>query len=134
MGKSGSVSKGEGMQARATKLISRVQQGVTIVQFTDAKVIDQRNINQIGEEMLEMVEKGGVRKMVINLDSVRLLSSAVLTKLISLHKALRTNKGDLKLCHIAPQIHQVFEFTRLDRVFAIYKTEAEALEAFRLGG
>jgi len=120
------------MAESASRLISRVDNGVTIVQFTDAKVIDQRNINQIGAELTEMVEEGGALKVLINMTNVRYLSSAVLGKLISLHKALTARKGVMKLCNIAPPIYEVFEITRLTKVFSIYKTEEEALSAFRL--
>jgi anti-sigma B factor antagonist len=122
-----------GMNEGASKLMSHVQEGVTVVQFTDAKVIDQRNINLIGAELTEMVEKRGVRKMLIDLHNVQYLSSAVLGKLISLHKALRMKKGTLKLCGIAPPIFEVFEITRLDKVFEIFPTETEAMDAFRPG-
>ena len=121
------------MEPTSSQLISHVQQGVTIVHFSDAKVIDQRNINLIGAELTEMVEKSGARKMLVNLENVQYLSSAVLGKLISLHKALRMQKGVLKLCSIGAPIFEVFEITRLDRVFDIYKSEDEALTAFRLG-
>ncbi len=116
-----------------SRLVSCVQQGVTVVQFTETKVIDQRNINQIGAELTDMVQKGGVTKMLINMNNVRYLSSAVLGKLISLHKALVERKGKLKLCGVAPVIYEVFEITRLNRVFDMHKTEEEAIEAFRLG-
>ena len=122
-----------GMEAGPSRLISHVQQGVTIVHFTETKVIDQRNINQIGAELTKMVESGAVMKMLINMENVRYLSSAVLGKLISLHKTLRMSKGTLKLCSIAPAIFEVFEITRLDKVFSIHESEDDALEAFRLG-
>ena len=122
------------MEANSSKLMSHVQQGVTVVHFTDAKVIDQRNINLIGTELTDMVEKSDVRKMLINMENVQYLSSAVLGKLISLHKALRMKKGSLKLCSIAQPIYEVFEITRLDKVFDIYPTENEAMDAFRPGG
>jgi anti-sigma B factor antagonist len=121
------------MEATPSRLLSRVQNGVTVVEFTDAKVIDQRNINQIGAELMHLVDAAGVRKMLIDLENVRYLSSAVLGKLISLHKALRANGGQLKLCSIAPPIFEVFEITRLDKVFDIYKNESDALDAFRPG-
>ena len=121
------------MEPGSSQLISHVQQGVTIVHFSDAKVIDQRNINLIGAELTEMVDKGAVRKMLINLEDVQYLSSAVLGKFISLHKALKMQHGVLKLCTIGGPIFEVFEITRLDRVFQIYDTEEEALTAFRLG-
>ena len=121
------------MSVSPTRLISRVQNGVTIVHFTEAKVIDQRNINMIGSELTKMAESGAVSKMLINLENVEYLSSAVLGKLISVHKTLRLNKGLLKLCGIGATILEVFEITRLDKVFDIHKSENEALEAFRLG-
>ena len=122
------------MEPTPSRLISHVQNEVTIVHFADAKVIDQRNINLIGSELTGMVEKNGVTKMLINMEDVQYLSSAVLGKLISLHKTLRMKKGLLKLCNIAPSIYEVFEITRLDKVFDIYDSEDEALTAFRVGG
>jgi anti-sigma B factor antagonist len=121
------------MEPNASKLMSHVQDGVVVVQFTDAKVIDQRNINLIGTELQDLVEKQGAEKMLINMSNVQYLSSAVLGKLISLSKALRTRKGALKLCCIAPSIMEVFEITRLDKVFDIYSNESEAMQAFRPG-
>lgn len=118
------------MEGNESQLITTEQDGVTVVRFSDTKVIDQRNINQIGAELDEMVDKGGVRQMLINMENVRYLSSAVLGKLISLHKKLLTNTGELKLCCIADSIFEVFEITRLDRVFHIYDTEEEALARF----
>lgn len=115
-----------------SRLVSHVQNGVTVVRFTETRVIDQRNINQIGAELTDMVEKGGVRKMLINMQNVRYLSSAVLGKLVSLHKALEERKGKLKLCGVAPSVYEVFEITRLNRVFEMHNTEDEAIEAFRL--
>jgi len=112
--------------------MSHVQNGVTIVHFTEAKVVDQQGINLIGAELTKMAESSGVSKMLINMENVRYLSSAMLGKLIALHKTLRTNKATLKLCSIGPAIFEVFEITRLDKVFDIYKSEDEALEAFRL--
>jgi anti-sigma B factor antagonist len=120
------------MDAKPTRLLSRTQGDVRVVHFADTKVIDQRNINQIGAELMEMVETGGVLKMLINMSNVRYLSSAVLGKLISLHKALRTRTGILKLCNVGDPIYEVFEITRLNQVFDMYDSEDKALEAFRL--
>ena len=121
------------MSTGPTRLMSHVQNGVTIVHFTEAKVVDQRNIDLIGAELTKMAESGAVSKMLINMEDVRFLSSAMLGKLISLHKVLRTKKAALKLCNIVPEIFEVFEITRLDKVFDIYSSEDEALDAFRLG-
>ena len=122
------------MSAGPSRLMSHVQNGVTIVHFTEAKLVDQRDINLIGAELTKMAESGGVSKMLINMENVRYLSSAMLGKLISLHKTLRTHKATLKLCSIAPPIYEVFEITRLDKVFDIQPTEEKGLARFKVRG
>ena len=62
--------------------------------------------------------------------NVEYLSSAALGKLITLNKKLQNAKGKLILCAIDPQIHEVFEITKLDRFFKIIKDEQAALQAF----
>ena len=122
------------MAGDTPKLTLCVDKGVALVRFTETKVTDLGHISLIGAQLVEMVEKGGVRKMLINMESLRFVSTVVFTKLISLSKSLRTNNGALKLCCIAPPILEVFKTIRLDRVFDIYPTEIEALAAFLSAG
>src|SRR5690606_2325494 len=102
---------------------------VTIVRFTDRRITDEVNIEEFGRELTDLVEQGH-RKLVLNFAHVEFLSSAALGKLISLDKRVRTAGGGLKLSNIRPQIYEVFAITRLNRIFEIYNTELEALEAY----
>jgi anti-anti-sigma regulatory factor len=47
-----------------------------------------------------------------------------------LNKKVQVAKGKLILCNIDPQIHEVFEITKLDKFFKIMKDEQTALQAF----
>ena len=58
------------------------------------------------------------------------LSSAALAKLITLNKKLQAAGGKLILCNIDPQIREVFEITRLNKLFTIHDEEQAALQAF----
>jgi stage II sporulation protein AA (anti-sigma F factor antagonist) len=122
-----------GMDRTPTRFTTETRDGVTVVLFTGTALTDPINISKIGGELKGMVNAGGVREMLVSMQSVRYLSSAVLTQLILLHKALRMHDGELKLCNIAPTVMEVFRITRLDRVFDIFESESEALRAFRLG-
>jgi anti-sigma B factor antagonist len=103
---------------------------VTVVNFTDKKILDEQNIQVIGEQLFSLVEEVGRRKILLNFGNVEYLSSAALGKLITLHKKLQAAGGQLVLCNIASQIYEVFEITKLDRFFKIRKEEEEALQAF----
>ena len=101
---------------------------VGIVRFLTSQVLDELNVQQLGQELEDLVEKQYTVKMVINFEKVKFLSSAVLGKLISLHKRIASEKGRMGLCCINPSIMQVFKITRLDKLIPIYDTEETAVK------
>jgi len=104
---------------------------VTVVKFDEKKILDEQNIANIGEKLMDLVEKDGARKVLLNFENVDYLSSAALGKLINLHKRLVLQlKGQLILCSIRDQIIEVFQITRLDKFFKIAKDESVALGQF----
>ena len=103
---------------------------VTVVNFTDRKILDEQNIQAIGEQLFSLVDQEGRRNLLLNFGNVEYLSSAALAKLITLNKKLQQVGGRLVLCNIDPQIYEVFEITKLDKFFNIQKEEQAALQAF----
>ena len=103
---------------------------VTVVNFTDKKILDEQNIQIIGEQLFGLVDEDGRRKILLNFGNVEYLSSAALGKLITLNKKLQQAGGKLILCNIDPQIYEVFEITKLNKLFNIQKEEQAALQAF----
>lgn len=103
---------------------------VTVINFVDKKILDEQNIQVIGEQLFSLVDQEGRRKLLLNFGNVEYLSSAALGKLITLNKKLQTAGGRLILCNIDPQIYEVFEITKLDKFFNIQKEEQAALQSF----
>src|SRR5437870_13531376 len=103
---------------------------VTVVSFTDRKILDEQNIQAIGEQLFSLVDEMGRRKVLLNFANVEYLSSAALAKLITLNKKLQQAGGRLILCNIDPQIYEVFEITKLNKLFDIQAEEQAALQAF----
>ena len=96
---------------------------VTVVNFIDKRILDEQNIQIIGEQLFSLVDEVGRRKVLLNFGNVEFLSSAALGKLIALHKKLQAVGGRLILCNIDPEIYEVFEITRLDKFFNIRKED-----------
>jgi anti-sigma B factor antagonist len=103
---------------------------VTVVNFTDRKILDEQNIQIIGEQLFSLVDEMGRRKVLLNFGNVEYLSSAALAKFITLNKKLQKAEGRLILCNIDPQIKEVFEITKLNKLFTIHDEEQAALQAF----
>jgi len=104
--------------------------GVTVVSFVDHKILDAANIQELGDELFDLVERDGIKSMVLNFGNVEFLSSAALNKLIILDKKVKSNTGQLRLCQLKPEIQEVFVITRLNQLFEIKDTVDDALSAF----
>ena len=103
---------------------------VAVVRFNDRKIIEDISIQELGQELLNLVEGEKRKKLLLNFSAVDFLSSAALGKLITLEKRVRAANGKLKLSNIRPEILEVFTITKLTNLFDIKDDESDALAAF----
>lgn len=68
--------------------------------------------------------------LVVNMAGVNFVDSTALATLVQGMKRARQQGGDLHLCQLQQPVRMVFELTRLDKAFAIFASEAEAVQAF----
>lgn len=117
------------MTDRRRTVVAKIGELAT-VRFSDKKIVDSANIEEMGDEMMSLVDKDHMKHILLNFEGVDFLSSAALNKLILLDKKVKQAGGVLRLCNLKAEILEVFTITRLNRVFDIRKTESDALKAF----
>jgi len=100
---------------------------VTVARFIDKKILDENNIQIIGNQLFGLIEEDGRKKIVLDFTNVEYLSSAALGKLITMDKKVKASGGKLRLCNIRKDIYEVFAITRLNKVFDIRTTQDEAV-------
>jgi anti-sigma B factor antagonist len=106
-------------------------ENIAIVTLLESRILDETNINELGRQLMELVTKRYMIKMIIDLANVQYLSSAVLRQFIALYKAIKEEKGDLKLCRVAPQVREVFKITQLDKMIEICEDLDTATNSFK---
>ncbi len=104
--------------------------GVTVVSFMDSKILDAASIQELGDELFNLVDKDGVKALLLDFGNVEFLSSAALNKLIILDKKVKMKGGQLRLCNLKPEIQEVFVITRLNQLFEIKDTVDDAISAY----
>ena len=104
--------------------------GVNVVEFNDRKILDELSIQELGDQLREVAESENAVRILLNFQNVQHLSSAALGMLITLNNLVKEKKGRLKLSNINPQIYEVFKITRLNKLFEIHDSAAQALSAF----
>ena len=115
----------------ATQRIDVTKTGdVSVVKLRDRKILDEAAIQELGSELFALVEIDNRKTILLDFDGVEFLSSAALGKLITFDRKVKTSKGRLKMCGIAPGILEVFQVTKLNKVFDIRPDAGEALAAF----
>ena len=102
---------------------------VAVVTFNDSKIIDEQEIQEFGQELYDLVEREGRKKVILNFGNVEFLSSAALGKLIGFDKRVKQHRAELMLSNIRPEIYEVFAITKLTKLFQIKDDEADALAA-----
>ena len=117
------------MDSSDSRIRVRKVDQVTVVEFVDRNILDEANIQRIGEEITELIDSDNNAKLLISFTNVDHLSSAALGTLITINNRLRSG-GELRLANIDPQILEVFHITRLDKLFNIHETTEDALKAF----
>jgi anti-sigma B factor antagonist len=123
------MSAGESKPRRQRLVVEDIGD-ITVVSFVDKKILDEQNIQLIGDDLFRLVDELGRRKILLNFSNVEFLSSAALGKLIRLHQKLQGAGGKLVLSGISKGIMEIFELTKLDKMLTICKDEQKGLQSF----
>ena len=91
--------------------------------------IDASCSDQIKDKVLSLIAASQT-SLVIDLGEVDFIDSSGLGTLVSCLNSLKKAGGKLKICDIQENPKQVFEMTRLDRVFEVFEGQGEALGSF----
>lgn len=92
--------------------------------------VDAETSPQLRERFDKLLAEGE-HSYVIDMAGVEFMDSSGLAALVRLFKRVRIGEGDVRLCEVRPEILKIFELTRLNRVFDIFETRAEAVESFQ---
>lgn len=119
------------MVQSSSRLMIQKNPDVTIIEFLDKNLLDEANIKQIGDEINDLIDADAFPRILLNFENVDHMASAALGTLLTINKKVRQKDGQLRLANISPQIYEVFVITKLNKLFQIYKSNDEALKAFK---
>ena len=101
--------------------------GVYVIQVEGQLIVGNRQeLKELVREALE----AGERKFVVDFTDTGYIDSSGLGALVSISKKVREAGGDLRLAGLNEDLRSLFELTKLDTLFAIADTRAQALAAF----
>jgi anti-sigma B factor antagonist len=102
---------------------------VTVVRFTLPEVMHADVIDSVGDRLVALVEDDGRRSLLLDFTEVQKLSSALLGRLVGLHRRLLQLEGRMALCGIDDELRRVFDLCQLPRLLHLYPDQRAALTA-----
>jgi len=100
---------------------------VMVVELMDRKILDEVSMLHISQQLNSLIVDKSAPRLVVDFTNVDHLSSSALGMLITLHNSVREKAGRVVLCNIHPGIYEIFAITRLNDIFTIRGSRAEAL-------
>jgi anti-sigma B factor antagonist len=92
---------------------------VTIVTFTDERIVDEEQIRELQKSFGPIIEKNQDKELILNFINVKFMTSALLGLLVRIHKKICELGGRLRLSNLDPNLRKVFEITQLTKIFKI---------------
>ena len=112
------------------RIVSHTIKDVTVVNFEDARILDTAQIQKIGDELTNLIEKMARRKVILDFTKVQFLSSSALSVLLVARQKAVAIGGTVALCGLRKDLMKVFEIMRLDRLFSFFPDESAALKSY----
>lgn len=110
-----------------TFTLSKQGTGAVVVGVEGQLIVGNRQ--ELKQKVLDALDSG-TRKFVVDFGKTGYIDSSGLGVLVSLSKKIREQGGELRLAGLNEDLQTLFELTKLDTLFTIAKTPAEALAAF----
>lgn len=97
------------------------------VVIPQGKRLDAATSTSLKSTLVDFINDGAIR-IVIDLTDVEFIDSSGLGAMISIFKTIG-DEGEMALCGINQTVMSIFRLTRLDRIFQIYPTTEDAVQA-----
>ncbi len=109
-------------------------EGALVVRFNDARILDNRLVDQISTELNQLLSNTFLQRLLLNFAGVTFLSSSMIGQISILHQRCKKRGIKLKLCEVAQPIMEAFRVLRLHKMLDICATQDDALAAFNKKG
>ena len=111
-------------------VIENLDGGITMITINDKRLVDEKDVEELGEELFSVARMRGKNKILLNWKNVEFCSSFFLGKLFKLNRIIQAGRGKLVFCLVPGEIWEVFKATSLNVIFDVRKTQLDGILAF----
>ena len=88
---------------------SYAKDDILTIRVLDERLVDPEQLKRVFDDLNALLGKSDEQQVVLDFGPVKFMASAMLGKLLQLHKRCKNDKIKLKMCGIPPEIMEVFK-------------------------
>ena len=111
------------------RILVEHQDGCHVVRFLQDAFLDPMEIAEVSQQIQHLVAEDPPPYLVLALDTLRHVPSAMLSALIAARTACESHGGKAVLAGVPTPVREILKVAKLDEVFEIYDDAAEAVLA-----
>ncbi len=108
------------------KIKQRKEEDITIIQPIGR--LDSSGIPEFSAVVNRTIQEGAT-KLILDFAQMDYMSSAGIRALIDGYKQITAKKGTMVFCSVNDDLNELFDVVQFDKIFTMYKSEFDALEA-----
>ena len=113
----------------STSFTVHQQEPYTVIEFITPSLMDPVELERIAQELYRLIEAEDRRKIILDFEKVKYMSSQALGIIMAMRKKMAALKHTtLILCSVCPPLAQLLKMTGLDKLLTVKPTQREALK------
>ena len=101
--------------------------GSVVATFFPGRLDEEHNVEELGQSLFQLIDQYGYRQVALDLTQTSFVTSAVLGKLITLHRRLHRANGRLVLCGLQQPVETVMRRSNLLSYFQVVDSRDDAI-------
>ncbi|MCB1134646.1 MAG: anti-sigma factor antagonist, partial [Chlamydiia bacterium] len=93
--------------------------------------LDAKEAPHFKERVTDLIGSQSISNVVFDMQHLEFIDSSGLGSLLSILRQLHSQKGDLKLAAVPPQIRTMLEIVRMHKLFEIFPSTDDAVQSFK---
>jgi anti-anti-sigma factor len=107
------------------------QGNISVIVFCAPFVNDTSNLEVLEDGLRDLLNQHDQRFWLLDFSEIEIIVSRMINSLLLMVKRVRAEGGQVHLCCLEPKVERVLKSMKLDRVFDMYVTREEGLQAMK---
>ncbi|MCB1149019.1 MAG: anti-sigma factor antagonist [Chlamydiia bacterium] len=124
------ITKKFNLEEESMDISNYNNEGILVIKL-EGESLDAKEAPEFKKRIMDLIDQEGTSKVVFDLSKLTFIDSTGLGSFLSILRSLNGMHGDLRLACMTRSIHAIFELVCMNKIFEIYATVDEALEAYQ---